>query len=153
MLGWKDKSNQKEGTLEEITVNQDRKYERLAVYSDIAAAAGFSVAAVACDNFPYNLFLFAGTAVTGMNAIIGDQNSDMASVEVIKRFQPVAGTLAACLATGYYFIGDNQMGTIMAGLAAACYTTTLSNILRGKKETDDPQYRGLVGILNKNDSD
>jgi hypothetical protein len=151
MLGWKDKSNQKEGTLEEITANQDRKYERLAVYSDIAAAAGFSVAAVACDNFPYNLFLFAGTAVTGMNAIIGDQNSDMASVEVIKRFQPVAGTLAACLAVGYYFIGDNQMGTVMAGLAAACYTTTLSNILRSKKETDNPQYRGLVGILNKNE--
>lgn len=155
MLGWKKKEEQTEEQLclEEITTIQDRKYERLAVYSDIAAAAGFSVAAVACDNFPYNLFLFAGTAVTGMNAIIGDQNSDMTSVEVIKRFQPVAGTLAACLAAGYYFLGDNRMGTIMAGLAAACYTTTLSNILRGKKETDDPQYRGLVGILNKNETD
>jgi len=154
MLGWKERSDKKEEQvcLEEITEKQDRRYERFAVYSDIAAAAGFSVAAVACDNFPYNLFLFAGTAVTGMNAIIGDQNSDMASVEVIKRFQPVAGTLAACLSFGYYFLGDNQMGTVMAGLAAACYTTTLSNILRGKKETDDPQYRGLVGILNKNET-
>jgi hypothetical protein len=151
-LGWKDKSNQKERTLEEVTA-EDKRYERMAVYSDVAAAASFSIAAVACDTFPYNLFLFAGTAVTGMNAMIGDQHSDMQSVEVIKKFQPVAGTLAACLSAGYYFLGDNQMGTVMAGLAAACYTTTLSNILRSKKETDNPQYRGLVGILNKNEID
>jgi hypothetical protein len=151
-LGWKEKLNQKEGTLEEITA-QDKKYERFAVYSDVAAAASFSIAAVACNIFPYNLFLFVGTAVTGMNAIVGDQYSDMQSVEVIKKFQPVAGTLAACLSAGYYFLGDNQMGTVMGGLAAACYTTTLSNILRSKKETNDPQYRGLVGILNKNETD
>ena len=140
-------------SLETIATLQDRKYERLAVYSDIAAAGGFTVALAACDTFPYNIFLGLGLAVSGMSAIMGDKYSNQDSVEVIKKFQPVAGTLAACLATGYYFLGDNQMGTVMAGLSLACYTSTLANILRGKKETDDPQYRGLVGILNKNDPD
>ncbi|MBT6774941.1 hypothetical protein HOA91_06260 [Candidatus Woesearchaeota archaeon] len=155
MLGWKEKLNQTEEnvSLETIATLQDRKYERLAVYSDIAAAGGFTVALAACDTFPYNIFLGLGLAVSGMSAIMGDKYSNQDSVEVIKKFQPVAGTLAACLATGYYFLGDNQMGTVMAGLSLACYTSTLANILRGKKETDDPQYRGLVGILNKNDPD
>jgi len=155
MLGWKEKLNQtKENvSLETIATLQDRKYERLAVYSDIAAAGGFTIALAACDTFPYNIFLGLGLAVSGMSAIMGDKYSNQDSVEVIKKFQPVAGTLAACLATGYYFLGDNQMGTVMAGLSLACYTSTLANVFRGKKETDDPQYRGLVGILNKNDPD
>ena len=154
MFGGKKRSDQKEEkvSLEEITTNQDRKYERLAVYSDIAATGGFTVALATCNTFPYNIFLGVGLAVSGMSAIMGDRYSNQESVEVIKKFQPVAGTLAACLSAGYYYLGDNQMGTIMAGLSAACYSSTISNILRSKKETDDPQYRGLVGILNKNEN-
>ena len=154
-LGWKEKPDKKEElvSLEEITAVQDRKYERLAVYSDLAAAGGFTVALAACETFPYNIFLGLGLAVSGMSAIMGDRYSNQDSVEVIKKFQPVAGTLAACLSAGYYFLGDNQMGTVMAGLATACYSSTLSNILRSKKENDDPQYRGLVGVLNKNETD
>ena len=153
MLGWKKKEEQTEEQLclEEITTIQDRKYERLAVYSDIAAAGGFTIAFAACDTFPYNLFLGMGLAVSGMSAIMGNQQMNDESMQIFRRFQPIAGTLAACLSAGYYFLGDNQMGTIMGGLSLACYTTTLSNIFRSKKETDDPQYRGLVGILYKNE--
>jgi hypothetical protein len=154
-LGWKEKPDKKEEkvSLEEITVFQDKKYERFAVYSDIVTAGGFTVALAACETFPYNLFLGLGVAVSGMSAIMGDQQANEESMQVFKKFQPVAGTLAACLSAGYYFLGDNQMGTIMGGLSLACYSSTLSNILRSKKETDDPQYRGLVGILSKNETD
>ena len=153
MLGWKKRLNNKEDkvSLEDITGSQDRKYERLAVYSDIAAAGGFTIAFAACDIFPYNLFLGMGVAVSGMSAIMGNQQADKESMQIIKKFQPVAGTLAACLSAGYYYLGDNQMGTIMAGLSAACYSSTISNILRLKKEKDDPQYRGIVGILSENE--
>jgi len=129
----------------------DKRYEKYAVYADSAATASFSLAALNCNTSPYQYFLGLGALVSGFSAVMGSPKSEAETVQIMRKFQPVFGTIALFLSAGYYFIGDNKMGTTMAGLAGACYSSTLAYLFRAKKKTDLPQERGWVGILGEAD--
>ncbi|MBT4651414.1 hypothetical protein HOC13_02720 [Candidatus Woesearchaeota archaeon] len=129
---------------------RDNLYEWYAAGLDIAST-GMLILAAAYEPSMLKVFPAGGAIFMGLNSLIGDVLSESDGAQAARKALPILGTIAGVLAIGYYLAGDPK-ATVMGGLAGSCYAYIFASKLRSKKEVDDPQKRGLIGLLSKNEN-
>ena len=132
-------SQSSQESLETTVSKLDVKYERYAKVLDVAAVAGFSIAATQ-ETSPLKYLLGFGALCSGLKILF--KVHDSYENHPIQKAQIALGSAAALLSGGYYYLGDSRFSGVLAGVGAACLANVLSNHYRAQKTECKKAIRG-----------